>query len=287
MKNWTLVLYFLLVGLGYAVAHADSGPLDHHFSTKVIPPEHLPIDSELFISADAGLKQHESKSRHFFFIDIRPEKSFETIHIPGSLNIPLFAIKTKAFLKNKRIVIVNEGFGYSSLVDACLQLRQSGFESVTILKGGLNFWIQKGGELRGDIFARKSLRMIAPKDFFGDSGYDAVMPVEIYSGESAAGKLLIPRIVGAKLSNDISVMIDNLTRAIETAGIDDPLYVVIIAETDLMYQNFEGLMDREWPWPLFFLKGGLTGYKQFLNDQARIRATQTRERKKTRCRTCN
>jgi hypothetical protein len=42
-------------------------------------------------------------------IDVRRSSEYERFRIPGSLNLAPFAIKSKAFLKNKNIVLVNEG----------------------------------------------------------------------------------------------------------------------------------------------------------------------------------
>ena len=61
------------------------------------------------ISAESVL-QKMRENQDIVLVDIRRRVEFEKFRIPGSINIPLFAIKTKAFLKSKSLVIVDEGY---------------------------------------------------------------------------------------------------------------------------------------------------------------------------------
>ena len=45
-------------------------------------------------------------------VDIRSRRDFKRLHISGSMNIPLYAVKTKLFLKSSPVVLINEGFHY-------------------------------------------------------------------------------------------------------------------------------------------------------------------------------
>jgi rhodanese-related sulfurtransferase len=93
---------------------------------------------ELAISAESVLQKLKEK-REIILIDVRNSKKFEKFRIPGSINIPLFAIKTKTFLKSKPLVLINEGYSYSQLEQECMILRNSGFKA-SILDGGIYYW---------------------------------------------------------------------------------------------------------------------------------------------------
>jgi rhodanese-related sulfurtransferase len=52
-------------------------------------------------------------NEEMILVDVRKQDEFERFRITGSISIPLFAIKTKAFLKSIFLVLVNEGYDYT------------------------------------------------------------------------------------------------------------------------------------------------------------------------------
>ena len=96
-------------------------------------PEASPIPAELLtatskrrnpafaISAESVLQKLREK-QEIILIDVRKKVEFEKFRIPGSINIPVFAIETKAFLKSTPLVIVNEGYNYGELEQECERL---------------------------------------------------------------------------------------------------------------------------------------------------------------------
>ena len=111
-----------------------------------IPPELLAgklrkRNPAFAISVESVLRKLKGK-QEIILIDVRKRDEFEKFRIPGSINIPLFAIRTKAFLKSKSLVLVNEGYNYTQLERECAYLRKSGFR-VWLLNGGLYYWRQK------------------------------------------------------------------------------------------------------------------------------------------------
>jgi len=57
------------------------------------------------------------------FIDVRNSHTFNEKHIPNSINIPLQLTATKAFLKNKDVILVGNGWNEPSLLQKCKQLK--------------------------------------------------------------------------------------------------------------------------------------------------------------------
>ena len=79
-------------------------------------------------------------------IDLRNAESFAQGHIVNAKNVPLDELDAKtgviAKFKNKPIVAVCDSGASSN--KAVASLRQSGFESIYGLKGGMNAWSQAG-----------------------------------------------------------------------------------------------------------------------------------------------
>lgn len=78
------------------------------------------------------------------WVDVRSAAAFEENRIPGSIRIPLFAVKTKGFLRTRSIVLVDEGAGSESLEEEVRKMRKMGFAHVTIWYGGLHAWREIG-----------------------------------------------------------------------------------------------------------------------------------------------
>ena len=100
------------------------------------------------LSTDAVLHKIKEK-QPITLVDIRGKDQFKTVSIPGAINIPLYAIKTKIYLKSQPLILINEGYHYEPLERECAQLRKAGFQA-WILHGGLTGWKQTGGPLNGD-----------------------------------------------------------------------------------------------------------------------------------------
>jgi rhodanese-related sulfurtransferase len=100
-------------------------------------------DPALLISV-AEFRKTISENKNVLVIDVRKPEDFEKIRIPSSMNMPLFSVKTKLFLKSKQLILVNEGYNYSQLEPECIGLRKAGFK-VNILHGGLYYWESSAG----------------------------------------------------------------------------------------------------------------------------------------------
>ncbi len=102
-----------------------------------VPPRYLAAASLM----DAALP--------FRIVDTRSSRAYADAHIPESLNIPPFSLRTKGFLKANPLVLVDDGWGRPATERLCRELSQQGFLDVRILFGGLNAWCSAGGTLAG------------------------------------------------------------------------------------------------------------------------------------------
>jgi rhodanese-related sulfurtransferase len=117
----------------------------------------MPIDPDLFIEPKKLLG---STKPEILYIDVRPNIAFDEARIPASLNMPLFELKARTYLKSRPLVIVGTGIDDAALVatvEACLKER---FISVQIMRGGIRQWQQAGGRLEGVLGQRPPLDKI-------------------------------------------------------------------------------------------------------------------------------
>lgn len=97
----------------------------------------------------AALRQGKADGKTYTLVDVRSPEAYAVAHIPDSLNIARAAVKTKAFLRDTPVVLVDGGWGDPMLEDEWQRLRAAGFAEVRILQGGVAIWRAAGGHLEG------------------------------------------------------------------------------------------------------------------------------------------
>lgn len=227
-----------------------------------------------------------SEGQHIILVDVRRENEFEKFRIPGSINIPLFAIKTNAFLRSEFLVLINEGYNYGELERECVRLRNSGFRA-WILDGGLYYWKGKGGPLEGDAFSQKELSRIPPRTFFSEKDYDDWLMIDVSASENPKARSLIPQFISIPYVNNEEKFIALFERILEEHKANPSRRVVIFNERGEQYDRIERVLQRTEFQNAFFLKGGMEAYREFLERQAIItRGKGHAIKKRIRCANC-
>lgn len=135
------------------VTTSDPDPPGIEFAIQGVvtsaPMAKVERDWTLYLGPEAAGKVVENPDG-VTWVDVRSAEAYGRSRIPGSLQIPLYAVKTKGFLRNQRVVMVDEGYGSFALEEECRKLRELGFSDLSIWYGGLNAWRQLGGKLDGD-----------------------------------------------------------------------------------------------------------------------------------------
>ncbi len=248
-------------------------PAAERTSDLKIPPEMInrtlkERDPSLMTSVKSVLDSAKQKN-DVVLIDVRNQEEFERARIPRSINIPLFAIKTKVFLKAKPLVLLNEGYSYGPLERACRHLTASGFR-VSILSGGLNHWRQKGGRLKGDPFAQKELNKMPPGIFFEERQYEGWVAIDVSESQGSDSRYLIPEAIHVPWSDNTREFVSKLKAAIARHESKSLPSVLIFNEAGARYERIENLLKEAELNNVFFLEGGLRGYKTFLQRQTLI-----------------
>jgi rhodanese-related sulfurtransferase len=197
-------------------------------------------------------------------IDVRESSDYEKIKIHGSLNIPLFAIKTKSYLRSNEMILIGKGYENESLKKECMTLNVSGFKA-RVLYGGLNSWQEEGGVLQGDSFIIKDLNKIKPVNIFSEKFITENLIIDL--SESGAGTLLPNSIPLA--FKDSKSFINHFRELLNRVG-NKWLSVTILNENGDGYENIEAAIRTTGVKNIFYLTGGLDSYKRFVDEQAMI-----------------
>ncbi len=219
-------------------------------------------------------------------VDVRPPEEYEAFRIPGSLNIPLFAVKTRRFLKERKIVLLGKGYEDMAMEEACRQLRDSGFR-VSVLNGGLWYWIHKGGKAEGDIACRQKLGIISPGDFFAAKDALEWLVLDLSPVESFERTGSFFDAVHIPLGPDQDIFVSRYETAVRERGESPFLRILVFTGDGSRYDDLAYHISRtRFPWA-WFLEGGLEGYRQFLADVRQMQAPSGQRIRRTKeCPAC-
>lgn len=269
------VKQYLLRG---AVTPPESGGKRHGVLTDIDPRLFVRVvtkrDLSDYVTFDALREEMREKSGDIVLVDVRGSADFASARIQGSMNIPLFALRSKSFLQARRIALVDMGYGNETLERACRELKQAGFGSVRILYGGLNAWHRRGGALEGDAGAIAGLSLMAPRDFFTARKYDDWIVVALGEHEkSSALKHFFPECVARPFPVDSSDLADRVRALISTRA--GPVSVLMIDSDGQSYARLRNRLDAIENANVFYLAGGLRGYERHLRELTAIGERQT------------
>lgn len=217
----------------------------------------------LYVTNEAALAQ--MKTGGAMLVDVRAEDDFRQYRIPGSINLPLFAVKTKPFLKGKDILLINEGDSYPLLEQACREIRQAGIKA-SIVQGGLNTWRASGHELEGDLIAARVNRLCAAR-VFEAVVLDRWVILNIADTDAAKVARLFPEALAVPYSPKGFAFGYKVKGKL--SPYQDPSYCILLVDeqTD-NYAKVEGVLREAGYKNVYCLEGGRKAYEAELMKQA-------------------
>lgn len=231
-------------------------------------------DPTLLINV-TDLRKNISENKNVIIIDVRKPEDFEKIKIPSSINMPLFSVKTKQYLKSKLLILVNEGYNYSQMEQECINLRKAGFK-VYILHGGLYYWVQNGAPLEGVISSKKSLNKISPSVFLTEKDYSNWIIVDVSSAEKIDEPLL-GRSIFVPFAGNSDKFSSSLEKSLDKIKTDEFSLILICNEKGENYDKIEAILEKSKTNRIFFLEDGKEGLKKAIakaNEQINATANQ-------------
>ena len=244
------------------------------------------LDPAFLISPDYVLGRWKKNKKEMILIDVRPPEKFVKIRIDGAMNMPLFAIHTKKFLKGRRIVLINEGYQCINLINECRHLKEQGFLEVRVMFGGLWYWHQRGGTLAGNVFTISDLNLVSAHDFFVQKNLENQVVIDISKQPSQDVRNLMPGTVSVPFSCEGDKFLKAIKR--HCRAIDKQRYAVVVLfnRNGRYHRKIYDLMRKAGILNFYLLEGGLEGYRDFIAQQAVINKKKNEKKVIKKCPTC-
>jgi rhodanese-related sulfurtransferase len=235
-KVWILGILIVLMTAFFSIA-AGSTPSQEH----------------ALMTAEKALREYRQNT--LAIIDVRNRQDYENLHIPGSLNLPLYAVKAKPFLKTRPILLVNEGFAMTPLVTECHALKQKGFTAF-VLSDGLLAWNAQKAPLQGNQWYLSNLSQVSANLFHQEKDRADLIIVDA-STLSAAKKAQPVKSIGLK----------TLLASAKEQG-RKPSSILVFNQDGAGYERIQNELEKAGIGPVFYLTGGMSEYTEFLKNLA-------------------
>lgn len=197
-------------------------------------------------------------------IDSRQPDAFAQAPLTGALNLPLFELKTKPFLKDQNVVVVLDTWRSATVAETCQALHDAGLKA-RFLNGGLSAYLQRHGWLPGALPAQRASRHTAPAVAFADAAYAGWTLVDLSgkAGEKSLSRHFPQRWEPAQGKAAPSLRQQLLARSKNQAQNRRFVIVPANARDEAVLDNaLSGLAT-----PYTFLDSGVEGFRQFLQSQ--------------------
>jgi len=197
----------------------------------------------------------------FTLVDIRSQDDYEKAHIPGALWLPLRALITLKNSKDQPIILIDQGNTAKAVVDEIIRLESLGFKKVQILDGGLRAWKMAGGELTGAGLQDLQLGLLEPRDVFVSS--DPRWVVVDASGKSSR---YLKELFGWAEEKPFKEGSSNYAQKLSGLARDGRKLLVLTGEGE-NYTLMEQSLAKESGLPIYYVRGGVQGYQEFLKSR--------------------
>lgn len=225
-----------------------------------------------FLVDPGSLIAHPEKLREWTLVDTRASTDFQTAHVPGALNLPLYSLKAQRALQKKNMLLLGDGISDNALVDEAARLTEQGFIHVRVLQGGLRRWQQLGGNIAGDA---KDVGALSPRDLWAGQGNLRWCFIDV-SPKPCKHSFAAP-VKGFSVPFDIETR--SFEEKLRRLGVNKQNYDAI-----LIYDEIGSAAPELKRWaastrlmPAFVLEGGSSAYSRYLifETQLHQRSTQS------------
>lgn len=228
------------------------------FAGKIQSSDILTVD-DCLISISHFNGEQNKKNR--VIIDVRNSEDYDLFHINQTLNIKPHLISTKNYLKNKKIILLDNSYKYNSLLHLCKKLKTSGFSSVYVLDGGIQTLI-KNNKLNiegNDVI--ESLYYLTPQEMLEIAQQDKYLVVNITGKEDKRLNVYFSNIITTTENLQKKSHLKEVSQIIEKNK-KTPA-VLIVGQNNDQYSLVNKFHQTNQHQTFLYLKDGLTGLTRF------------------------
>lgn len=224
--------------------------------------------------------------KDFSFVDVRSPAAYDHYHITGSINIPLHQVRTKEFLKKLSVVMVNDGRSTGDLEKTCIELKQAGFNRVSVLEGGLYAWRANKRTLEGDPIAQTKLNRMSADELIEERTKPNLYVIDISTqGKHKDLNAWLPaKIISVPMKSTSDSIARVASIVLKQRKINPRSRPLLIADDNTTYELIDAKSKKSSVTnDILRLDGGINGYREIVKRQLALWSEQNKPRRYDAC----
>ena len=169
-----------VIGTALCAPPGDRSPSAAVSARPIGQDAEAPASNDVYIGAgELRVRLSEANGGQVVIVDVRNKEAFSGYHIENAINLQVFEIKTKTFLRRKPLVLVGDPIGGSAIEREVRSLRDHGFTEVSVLRGGIPAWLSTAAEPTSDQPPLAPLKTVRPIDYYQDASRHAWTVIDL------------------------------------------------------------------------------------------------------------
>ena len=248
-------------------------PMEKIFARKELAPD-------LSCALSAAELSPGRKPPNTVFIDTRSMSEYDQFRIDGALRMSVSELRSKSYLRGKRIVLIGDGKAERELYVACAELKHRGFKQVRMLRGGMASWLVEQQPVVGRAPAPDRIVRLNAAELWMESRFDRNVVLLADNQFTMLPDLPFSAALGHPSLEIIQAAIQQRRAQLKNAPFAS---VVLVAERELSAEQLERLQQGLKPVPLLVYADTRQALNRYVATQKAMWAAQARGPKQPNC----
>ncbi len=180
-------------------------------------------------------------------IDVRLNSLFQDYHIAGALSLSYADLHSKPHWRDKAVVLVGDGKAERELYVECGRLKTLGYKNVSVLRGGMPFWLSNGQSVAGRAPTASQLTHLAPAEFWAESRNQDNLVVIGKERDASQAQLPLAVPLPNTSGEAIKAVIERRRKELKSAPLSA---VILVAKSGISDQELHQAQQAILPVPL-------------------------------------
>lgn len=172
-------------------------------------------------------------------IDLRPSADHQMYHIESALNLNLSELLSKLYWRNKTVVLIGSGKAEREIYSVCARLKQSGYQQVRVLRGGMPLWLTHNQPVTGRAPSAQQLARLSADEFWLESQNPDSLVVLDKVQSALQGDLSFSVVLPQTTGEAIKGVLEHRRKALKSAALSSVVLAAAPAVTDEQIQKIQ------------------------------------------------
>lgn len=245
-----------------------------------VVPAPVLVEPDLGCAITAAEARRWQEAPDTLFVDTRLPAEHAQFGIRGAVNLAALDLRTKSYLKAKRIVLFGNGKAEQEVYRACAQLKQAGFSQVRVLRGGVGMWQLAQQPLVGSAIHNGVMVGLSAAEFWQEAMFDDNVVLVSPARREVQGSLSFSVLLDQPSGDAIRAVLERRRKELKGAPLAS---VVLVVGKEVTRDQLNQIRQSLDPIPILVYADSQEALIQQMTRQQAVWSAHARGPKKPAC----